>query len=304
MKKITSSRLKKWLGACVIALLLLLASITFTDNPYVPSWSQIFSSFGIGRSTDETDFVRFIDVGQGDSILISSNGHNAMIDFGNNSDDGRALYKSLRRYGVTTLDCMFITHYDADHIGGADTLLERCRVYNVILPEGASDTAAYREVKQQLDKTDAAVYTAVTGTVVHIGDFDLTIVGYYPDAAEDNDQSIVVMAEMDGKKFLFSGDAGNKVEARLLEDGLDLDCDVFKASHHGSRTGNSDAFIEAITPDYAVISCGENNTYGHPHEEVLKTFQNAGVTVYRTDESGDITFYVIDGRLVPTAEYE
>lgn len=290
VKKISRKNLIRLLIAAITLLVLLVCVVSFSKDVRVPTWSDIF---GIRSADAEADFVRFIDVGQGDSILIQSNGYSAMIDFGNDLDDGAELTSRLRKYGVRRLDCMIITHYDADHIGGADSVLEQLRVENIILPvRGNESSNAIREVDSAVEQSHAAVYEAQVGTVINIGDFELTIVAHYEDEADTNERSIIVMAELDGVKFLFTGDADSGVEKQMMKDGLLLDCDVFKAAHHGSKNSNSFEFLESITPTYAVISCGELNSYGHPHSEVLESFNKLDVEVFRTDTDGDITFYV------------
>ena len=301
VKKLTRKQHIRLLLAAVAALVMLILIVTFTNDVNIPTWSQIF---GGGSVSQDDDFVRFIDVGQGDSVLISSNGYNAMIDFGDNTDDGAELMMDLRRYGIKHIDCMIITHYDSDHIGGADTVIERLNVENIILPiryEEASKSLA--EVDEAIKGSDANVYIAKVGTVINIGEFELTVVAHYIDEADTNERSIIIMAEIDGLKFLFTGDADSSIEKRLIEDGLLLDCDVFKAGHHGSKYSNSLKFLEYITPSYAVISCGELNSYGHPHNEVIKNFNTVNAKTSRTDTDGDITFYIKNGALLPTAEF-
>ncbi len=302
MRKLTRKDHIKILTLLVAFLLLIVCVISFSKDTRVPTWADIF---GIKSADEDADYIRFIDIGQGDSILIYSNGMSAMIDFGDNVDDGAELMRSLRSYGIKRLDCMIITHYDSDHIGGADTVLKQMDVDNIILPKRyEEDSKALDEVDKAVAKSDAAIYDAVLGTVIYIGDFTLTIVAYYPDEADTNERSIVVMAEMEGKRFLFTGDANSTIEKQMMTDGIDLDCDVFKAGHHGSKYSNDIEFLEYITPEYAVISCGELNSYGHPHSEVLKNFNKVDATVFRTDIEGDITFYVEEGKLRVDTEYE
>lgn len=302
MKKFTRKDHIKLLTVLVAALVFIVLLISFSKDARIPTWADLF---GIKTADEDADYVRFIDVGQGDSILIYSNGMSAMIDFGDNVDDGADLMRSLRKYGIKKLDCMIITHYDSDHIGGADTVLEQLDVDNIILPKRyEEDSFALDEVDKTIAKSDAAVYDAELGTKIYIGDFTLTIVAYYPDEADTNERSIIVMAEMEGKKFLFTGDAASSVEKQMMKDEIDLDCDVFKAGHHGSKNSNDLEFIQYVSPEYAVISCGELNNYGHPHKEVLKNFNTVDAIVFRTDIDGDITFYVENGKLRVNTEYK
>lgn len=304
MKKLSNNTLRKLLVVCSFLLVLLLALITFSEGGSIPTWREIGNELGITKEEQiSDDYVRFIDVGQGDSILISSNGHNAMIDFGDNSDNGRELLLKLDEYNINDFDCLFMTHYDSDHIGGADAVIDNFDVDNVVIPKKEGEkSSAFRQVEESLENTKANVVVAQTGKLITIGDFLIEIVGYYRNEDESNDRSLILLAEFDGVKFLFTGDAGKKIEYALMKEKIDLDCDVFKASHHGSKYSNTENFLKYITPEYTVISCGANNSYGHPHEEVLSSLERVGSAIYRTDEEGDITFYIMNNDIVVETE--
>lgn len=290
---------------CVTCLALLMMLITFADNRYIPTWTDIGRAvFGDETKASDEDTVRFIDVGQGDSILISSNGYNALIDFGDESDHGSELLDALRSYKIERLDCIILSHYDMDHVGGAPKILKTLDVEYALLPE-LSDKEAndFDDFQYALENSGAEVSIARVGTLVNIGDFDITVIGHYSDESDSNDRSVVLMAECGGKKFLLTGDAGANIENKLMEEGINLDCDVYKAAHHGSRNSNTLDFIKAASPEYGVISCSSSNQYGHPHTEVLTNLETVGAKIYRTDRSGDITFKIESGEIIPSTEY-
>lgn len=290
---------------CVTCLALLMMLITFADNRYIPTWTDIGRAiFGDETKASDEDTVRFIDVGQGDSILISSNGYNALIDFGDESDHGSELLDALRSYKIERLDCIILSHYDMDHVGGAPKILKALDVEYALLPE-LSDKEAndFDDFQYALENSGAEVSIARVGTLVNIGDFDITVIGHYADESDSNDRSVVLMAKCGGKKFLLTGDAGADIENRLMEEGINLDCDVYKAAHHGSRNSNTLDFIKAASPEYGVISCSSSNQYGHPHTEVLTNLETVGAKIYRTDRSGDITFKIENGEIIPSTEY-
>lgn len=293
----------KLLAAIIVCLLFLLSLITFSQNKYIPSWSQIGEAlFGTGGDTED-DYVCFLDIGQGDSILISSNGKNAIIDFGNEEDYGSSLIKALRSYNVSTLDCVIASHYDSDHIGGGEKVLKAFNIKTALIPQlDEYDSVDYDNFHYALEQSGAEVFIAKPGAVVNIGDFELTVIGYYTDEQDDNDKSIIIMAEIDGIKFMLSGDAGQAIEKRLMDEGINVDCDVFKAAHHGSKHSNSLDFIKAMSPQYAVISVGKSNYYGHPHDEVVSNFEAVNAEIFRTDVSGDIIFKIQNGNIVVTTE--
>lgn len=287
------------LYSALSVLLVIVITITFSYNRYIPTWSEIgYHLFGVVPNDLKSNYVRFIDVGQGDAVLINSNGKTALIDLGPEPDDGERLVKDLHRYGVNSLDCVIISHFDSDHIGG-DAVLNRMKIANIIMPNATSkeDSVTYKEYNIAAENSGANIYLAQVGTEITIGDFALTIVAYYSDSEDSNDSSVMVVAEIENRKFLFTGDSSTKIEKRLIKDGYILDCDVFKAAHHGSKYSNSLDFLKEITPTYTVISCSEDNTYGHPHAEVISNLDTVKSLVYRTDIKGDITFYVENGMI-------
>lgn len=287
--------------------LLAVVVLVFSYGRFLPTFSEIgYRLFGIEPNDFNSDYVRFIDVGQGDAILINSSGATALIDLGGEKDDGEELVKDLNKYGVYKLDCVIVSHFDSDHIGG-DEVLNRIEIRNIIMPETNTEgstktTKSFDEFDLAARKSGANIYVAQVGTKVTIGNFDLTIIAYYPDSDDSNDSSVMVMAEIDSKKFLLTGDASKDIEERMLQEGYLLDCDVFKAAHHGSRYSNSKEFLEATTPTYTVISCSADNTYGHPHAEVLSNLKSVNSLIYRTDIKGDITFYVNFGNITVKTE--
>lgn len=291
--------------ACILCLVAFITLITFSNLFRVPGWNDIFSAVS-GKESEITDkdFVRFIDVGQGDSILISSNGFNALIDFGNESDFGSRLLDDLQSYGINRLDCVILSHYDTDHVGGGSKIIGAIETKYAVLPEQDDRSeSSYDNFCYALEESEVEIYPARLGTVINIGDFEITVLAYNRDAKNSNDKSLVVMAEIDGKKFLFTGDAGAEVEEQMLSDGINVKCDVYKAAHHGSRNSNTKEFIDAASPDFAVFSVGAYNSFGHPHTEVVDMLGEVGAKIYRTDKMGDITFRIEDGNITVETEY-
>ena len=303
--KCSRSLLLRLLVVCILCLVAILTLITFADTFKIPGWSEIFSAItGEEEKPSEEDFVKFIDVGQGDSILICSNGYNALIDFGNESDFGSELLNDLESYGVDRLDCVILSHYDTDHVGGGAKVIGGIETKYAVLPEQDDRSEnSYDNFCYALEESKTEIHTARLGTVINIGEFEITVLAYNRDAKSSNDKSVVVMAEIQGKKFLFTGDAGVEVEQQMLADKINVDCDVYKAAHHGSRNSNSEEFVSAASPEFAVLSVGASNSYGHPHTEVIDILEEAGAKIYRTDRMGDITFRVKDGKILVETEY-
>lgn len=305
MKRHSRSFYLRLLVAALICLVALLTAITFADTFKIPGWSEIFDAVS-GKEIEqpEEDFVRFMDLGQGDSILISSNGYNALIDFGNQSDFGTELLDDLKALGVNRLDCVILSHYDTDHVGGGSKIIGAIETKYAVLPEqnDRSDNN-YDDFGYALEESKAEIHTAKPGLVINVGDFEITVLAYNRDAKNSNDKSVVVMAKIGGKKFLFTGDAGAEIEAQMLADNINVDCDVYKAAHHGSRNSNTEAFVKAASPKFAVLSVGSSNAYGHPHTEVMDILTDVGAEIYRTDRMGDITFKIENGEIVVETEH-
>ena len=232
--------------------------------------------------------VHFLDVGQGDATLICCGEAAMLIDAGNNSwgDDVRDY---LEYQGIGDLDYVIGTHPDADHIGGLDVVMEAFDCGTVIMPDYEKDTQTYTDVTDVMEEKGYELTLPQVGMVYELGEAAFTIVapnGEYGDNA--NDYSVGILLEHGENRFLLTGDAEEDSEADMLDNGIDLSADVLKAAHHGSRTANTEAFLERVNPEYVVISCGEGNSYGHPHAEVLNRLREMGIKVFRTDEEGTV----------------
>lgn len=233
--------------------------------------------------------VHFIDVGQGDATLVKCGGQSVLIDAGEN-DKGTLVQNYIRKQGVKKLDYLIVTHPDSDHCGGADVIITKYDVDTVIMPNYSKDTASYRDVVRALDYKHYQVTEPKVGDTYRLGDAKFTIIAPNKDdyGNEANNYSVGILLEHGGKKFVFTGDAEEEAERDIINNGIDLSADVLKAGHHGSRTASMGDFVSAVCPEYAVISCGEDNEYGHPHAATLNTFRSMGIKVFRTDEQGSL----------------
>ena len=231
--------------------------------------------------------VHYIDVGQGDCTLITCGGQTMLIDAGDNNK-GMAIQNYLNKAGVTQIDYVIGTHPDADHIGGMDVILTKFYCETIMMPEVSNDTNTYRDVIDAMNYRGYKNTPPVVGNTYSLGDATFTIVAPNGSYGDMNNFSIGIRLVHGNNRFLFLGDAEEEAESDILQNGLDISADVLKVAHHGSRTSTSRNFVNAVVPQYAVISCGEGNSYGHPSAEVLNTLREAGVHVYRTDEQGSI----------------
>lgn len=235
--------------------------------------------------------VHFIDVGQGDSELImTSDGKTMLIDAGT-PDSRSVLTEYLKNQGVKKIDYFVLTHPHADHIGGAAAVLDAFDVVNVIMTDVQTTTSTYKKVLQKIDEKECGVIFAEAGKEYSLGEAKFTLLGPVSDYSDDlNNTSIVLRLTFGKTSFMFTGDAEKKAEQDMLAKfpASYFRADVLKLGHHGSSTSTSDEWFFAVSPEYAVISCGKNNDYGHPHRETLSLLKKNGTTYFRTDTDGSI----------------
>lgn len=232
-------------------------------------------------------WVEYIDVGQGDSALVQCDGHYLLID-GGPSDASSVVYTVLKNKGITSIDYMIATHPDADHIGGLSGALNYARVKKCYCPVQSHDTKTFSNLEKNLKKQGIFFEIPEFGDEFQLGGAKVTILGPVLACSDTNNQSIVTYITYGQNTFLFAADAELEEEETILRAWKNLDCDVLKVGHHGSDSSTSNAFLKAVKPEYAVISVGKDNSYGHPTERTLKKLQDAGIDLYRTDLQGDI----------------
>ena len=298
MRQMKKSKNKKPKYIAAAALLAVAVFITaFSRGVFGERLQKVFNPAAAFDTS--VDFVKITDVGEADSILIYSDGCSAVIDVGTENSVPNIL-DDLDSARIKDIDALIVTHLHTDHAGGLAELAKRREIDNLIIPELESSAEAAQLVKTAKRTVTAKggnVYTAVQGMNFEIGEFTVTVLAYYDDMRDENNKSVIVMAEIDGIKFLFTGDAEAKTEKALIDEGLNIDCDVLKVGHHGSSSSSSQSFLKAATPKYAAISVGENNIYSHPTESVIFALENCGAQILRTDTDGDITFYVENGEI-------
>lgn len=234
--------------------------------------------------------IHYIDVGQGDATLLICDGDAMLIDAGDN-DKGTAVQQYLNSQKVTELKYVIGTHPDSDHIGGLDVIITKFDCQTIFLTDEQKDTNTYRDVLDAVRYRGYQKVTPEVGEEYNLGSAKFTIEGPVEPGSDSNDNSIAILLEHGENRFYFEGDAGEKEEASILSTGRDLHADVYKIGHHGSRTSTCDEMLSAVDPEYAVISVGEDNSYGHPNAEVMNKLRAKGVQVFRTDEQGSIVAF-------------
>lgn len=241
--------------------------------------------------------VHFIDVGQGDSALIEKDGHYMLIDAGER-DQGQTVVSYLKNQGVETLDYVIGTHPHSDHIGGLETVIRAFPVEKIIMPQKAHTTKLYEHLLDTIEEKKLKITLPKPGAVYELGGASFQILGPDRDYGDDlNNWSVGIRLDYGSNSFVLCGDAEKGAEEDMMANGLSLKADVLKLSHHGSSTSSSGQFLDRVNPEYAVISCGKNNDYGHPHKETLEALKKRNIKAFRTDQSGTIVA-VSDGSKV------
>lgn len=232
--------------------------------------------------------VHFIDVDQGDSTLLESDGEFVLIDAGEKGY-GETVADYIEHRGCGELKYMIATHPDSDHIGGLKTVIETIDTDSFITSETDKSTSAWLNVLRAVDEYDLNFIDARAGETYSFGEASFTVLAPLADSYDNyNNYSVVIKVTYGDVSFLLTGDAEKESEAQMLRSGEDLSADVLKCGHHGSSTSTSSAFLSAVDPAFAVISCGKNNDYGHPHRETVDKLRRSGVAYYRTDLLGTI----------------
>lgn len=275
----------------------LTAHIPNTDNTYnsaVENRTET-STVKAGQSTpisivsENSSFVvHYIDVGQADAALVLCDGRSMVID-GGNAEDSNVIAAYLKKENISSIDYVVCTHAHEDHVGGLSGALSVAEVKNVLAPQKEADTKAYQNFKNKSASQGLTIEHPLAGESFTLGSCDVYIIGPVTENTDDlNNTSIVMKIVYGNTSFLFTGDAELDEEEDIINAGYDISADVLKVGHHGSDSSTSYLWLREIMPEYAVISVGKGNSYGHPTETVLSRLRDADVQVFRTDLQGDI----------------
>ena len=238
----------------------------------------------------------FLDVGQGDAILILNGSYQMLIDGGR---DGRLLLNKLGKYipfWDRNIETIVATHPDQDHIAGLIDVMEKYNVKAIIENSDQSDTQTFKKFSEDMDLEKANKIEAKNGVKIKFPDgaeaeviYPIFETGEIIDR-ESNSGSIVIKLNYGENNFLFTGDLPKEQEKIIVDSGQDIYSGILKIAHHGSKYSTSPEFLEKVNPKDAVISVGKDNSYGHPNREILNLLQEKGINVFRTDEKGDILY--------------
>lgn len=244
--------------------------------------------------------VDFFDVGQGDAVFVETPwNHQILIDGGPDSTILEKVAKNLP-FWDNDLDLIILTHPEEDHLTGLIEVLKRYKVENILWTGVVRDTAEYKEWERLIEKEKAKIFIAQADQKIEIQESDFNILYPFENLAgevvkDSNNTSIIIRLTFGENSFLLTGDAHKSIEKNLLDNNTNLESDILKVAHHGSKSSNSEDFIAKVSPEIAVISVGKNNRYGHPAQEVLDTLNKYGIRILRTDKDGDVKI-ISDGK--------
>lgn len=282
LKKIKNKKLRIVISVFVGAVFAVYCAYAYIKTGTIAPSAELID----GRPT-----VRFIDVGQGDSALVTYKGESVLVDAGPASA-GKSVAEYVRTYSPN-VDYFIISHPHEDHMGGASDILRTVRVENLVINAYTSDDNFYIETLEIAEEQGINIIVADEPMTLHTDNIMINILDNFGYVYDDiNDTSLIVRVDVDDISVLFTGDAEKTAESNVMSTSYSmLDADILKVGHHGSKTSTSEEFLKAVSPDIAVISCMKNNSYGHPSQNVVNLLKKYCIEIYRTDRMGTVVIH-------------
>ena len=241
--------------------------------------------------------LTMFDIGQAECFLIEKGNVTALIDCGNTSQ-GKNIVDSIKKRGINKIDYIFITHPHEDHMGGMLEIINNLQVGNIILPDinpKKVTTKWYKKIISQLSRENYQIEIAEKNKKYNLENVEIKIISAVASKGNNiNNYSTVLKVTYGQNSIIMTGDAENVVENELLKTGENIKATILKVGHHGSKMATTEEFIDAVNPKYALISCGVNNTYNHPSQEVIERLNKKNIKTYRTDEQGEVVMRITE----------
>ena len=285
MKKQTQKKLMKIFLVLVIMLCTYVYETYFEEEKITPE-IEYREEEPIISSSDNL-VIQFVDVGQGDCILISKNNEHALIDAGNN-EDGALLVEYFKEQGIKKFKYVIGTHAHEDHIGGMDNIINNFELSHYYMPDVITTTKTFEDVLDALLAKEQAFETPKIGDKLKLNEAEFEVLYLGTDKSDLNNTSIILKLTYKETTYLFMGDATDTVERKLINEGKDLESDVLKVGHHGSQYSSTANFLKKVNPKYAIIQVGNDNDYNHPNQVTIDKLDKMKTLTYRTDKHGTI----------------
>ena len=279
----------------VAAVLLVAVLSLFLTKNFIPI-DKVFEDSGL-RNTQQASadkmYVSFIDVGQGNCTLLRCGGKAILVDSGE-VGAAQTVINYIKNLGIDELNCVLVTHPHTDHMGAMTKILYEFKIDDLIMPEIPEEiiptNKTYEKFLTAVSDNAGNVIAAKPGETYSYGEMKLEIFAPLRDYDNLNDMSAVSRISYGNTSVMFTGDATTTVEKDLLKKNINYSATVLNVGHHGSKTSSSEAWLRAVNPKYAVICCGVNNDYGHPHSLITKRLEEFGIEYFETDLLGTIVF--------------
>lgn len=292
MKRKRSINSKAVTGIVVV----FIAVISVLCTHFFGDFKSIYSELGL-RSTEqgnpENMYVSFIDVGQGNCTLLRCGDKAVLVDSGE-VGAAQTVIGYIKNLNIDTLDCVLVTHPHSDHMGAMTKLLYEFKIKDFIMPEIPEDiiptSKTYENFLTAVSENAENIIAAEPGATYTYGEMTMEIFAPLRDYDDLNDMSAVTRVSYGDTSVMFTGDATSTVEKDLLSKSTDYSATILNLGHHGSKTSSTERWLKAVNPKYAVICCGLNNDYGHPHQVVTDRLEKVGIEYFRTDLLGTIVF--------------
>ena len=295
MKEKQAKKSRAW-ALCAIFLVIVFTALSWSlakgTGRY--SWDSVYAAFGLRASSQAAQMplsVHFLDVGQGDCIIVKCGDEVMLIDSGKQGNEQKII-RYMRNLNIKNIQYAVATHPDSDHIGSMEEIIETFDTDCFMMPDisGAqyAPTDLFISLLESVEQSEIKSVAAESGKSYMLGDAVFTFIAPIKQYDDVNNMSAVIKLTYGERTFLFMGDAEFEEESDIVQSVASLHCDVLKAGHHGSNSSSSEAFILAARPRYALISVGTPNDYGHPNKNVIKRFESEDCEVLRTDYCGTL----------------